>query len=58
MAVTDELAAALRVGVGGEVELGDEARTVVGQVENPPTSVTSALLTSHPDRSANSHRAT
>jgi putative ABC transport system permease protein len=35
MAVTDELAATLGVGVGDEVELGDEARTVVGQVENP-----------------------
>jgi putative ABC transport system permease protein len=35
MAVTDELAATLGVGVGDEVELGDEARTIVGRVENP-----------------------
>ena len=35
IAVTDELGGTLGVGVGDEVELGDEARTVVGQVENP-----------------------
>jgi putative ABC transport system permease protein len=35
IAVTDELAATLGVGVGDTVELGDETRTVVGQVENP-----------------------
>jgi putative ABC transport system permease protein len=34
IAVTDEVAATLGVGVGDKVELGDQARTVVGQVEN------------------------
>jgi putative ABC transport system permease protein len=35
IAVTDELAATLGVGLGDTVELGDETRTVVGHVENP-----------------------
>jgi len=35
IAVTDDVAASLGVGVGDEVDLGGAARTVVGRVENP-----------------------